>query len=267
MKNFILNIDPIAISIGPIDIYWYGIAYMLGMLLGLYYSIKIVNSQKIECGLNISKKDIDEIFLWIILGIIAGARIGYVLFYNFDFYLDNPATMFALWKGGMSFHGGALGVIIAIAFYSWIKNKSFLEIGDVICPVVPIGLFFVRIANFVNGELWGKATNVPWGIVFPKAGENPRHPSQLYEAGLEGLFLFLVLAIIVRYRGLKKRGLVSGSFLFIYSSSRIVVEFFREPDQHIGYIFPSMTMGIILSIPFLIMGLLLIIKSFKNEYS
>ena len=267
MKNLILNIDPIAISIGPVNIYWYGIAYMIGMLFGLYYAIKIVDSQKTICELGISKENIDEIFLWIILGIIAGARIGYVLFYNFDFYLDNPATMFALWKGGMSFHGGALGVIIAIAFYSWIKNKSFLEIGDVICPVVPIGLFFGRIANFVNGELWGKVTNVPWGIVFPKAGESPRHPSQLYEAGLEGLFLFLVLAMIVRYRGLKKRGLVSGSFLFIYSSSRILVEFFREPDQHIGYIFPSMTMGIILSIPFLIMGLLLIIKSFKNEYS
>jgi phosphatidylglycerol:prolipoprotein diacylglycerol transferase len=167
----------------------------------------------------------------------------------------------------MSFHGGALGVIIAIAFYSWIKNKSFLEIGDVICPVVPIGLFFGRIANFINGELWGKVTDNPWGVVFPKADESPRHPTQLYEAGLEGLFLFLVLAVIIRYRGLRKRGLVSGSFLFIYSTSRILVEFFREPDQHIGYIFPSITMGIILSIPFLIIGLLLIIKSFKNEYS
>ena len=167
----------------------------------------------------------------------------------------------------MSFHGGAAGVIIAIALYSWKKNKPFLELGDVICSVVPIGLFFGRIANFINGELWGKVTTAPWGIIFPKADQNPRHPSQLYEAGLEGLFLFIFLAILILNRGLKRRGLVSGSFLFIYSLSRIIVEFFREPDQHIGYIFPHLTMGIILSIPFFLAGLILVINSFKNDYS
>ena len=267
MKNFILNINPIAISVGPINIYWYGVAYMVGMILGLYYALRIVNSQKVRCNLEIEKENIDEIFLWIILGIILGARVGYILFYNLAFYLNNPTLIFSLWEGGMSFHGGAAGVIIAIAFYSWRHNKPFLEISDIICSVVPIGLFFGRIANFINGELWGKVTNVPWGIVFPNAGEYPRHPSQLYEAGLEGLLLFIVLALIILNKGLRKKGLVSGSFLFIYSSSRIFIEFFREPDQHIGYILPNLTMGIILSIPFLVIGLFLILNSLKNDYS
>jgi len=267
MKNFILNINPIAISIGPINIYWYGIAYMVGMVLGLYYALKIVSSQKVRCNLDVEKEDIDEIFLWIVLGIILGSRVGYILFYNFAFYLSNPTSIFTLWEGGMSFHGGAAGVIIAIALYSWKNNKPFLGISDIICSVVPIGLFFGRIANFINGELWGKVTSVPWGIVFPNAGEYPRHPSQLYEAGLEGLFLFIVLALIILNKGLRKKGLVSGSFLFVYSSSRIFIEFFREPDQHIGYILPNLTMGIILSIPFLVIGLFLMLNSLKNDYS
>ena len=267
MENFILNINPIAISIGPLNIYWYGIAYMVGMVLGLYYALRIVSSQKVRCNLDVEKEDIDEIFLWIVLGIILGSRVGYILFYNFAFYLSNPTSIFTLWEGGMSFHGGAAGVIIAIALYSWKNNKPFLEISDIICSVVPIGLFFGRIANFINGELWGKVTNVPWGVVFPNAGEYPRHPSQLYEAGLEGLFLFIVLALIILNKGLRKKGLVSGSFLFIYSSSRIFIEFFREPDQHIGYILPNLTMGIILSIPFLVIGLFLILNSLKNDYS
>ncbi|MDA8852647.1 prolipoprotein diacylglyceryl transferase [Hyphomicrobiales bacterium] len=267
MKNFILNINPIAISIGPINIYWYGIAYMAGMILGLYYALRIVSSQKVRCNLDVEKEDIEEIFLWIVLGIILGSRVGYILFYNFAFYLSNPTSIFTLWEGGMSFHGGVTGVIIAIALYSWKNSKPFLEISDIICAVVPIGLFFGRIANFINGELWGKVTSVPWGIVFPNAGEYPRHPSQLYEAGLEGLLLFIVLALIILNKGLRKKGLVSGSFLFIYSSSRIFIEFFREPDQHIGYILPNLTMGIILSIPFLVIGLFLILNSLKNDYS
>ena len=264
MKNLILNIDPIAISIGPINIYWYGIAYMMGMILGLFYAKKIVSYQKNSCDLNITKEDIDEIFLWIVFGIILGARFGYILFYNFNFYLSNPISIFTLWEGGMSFHGGASGVIIAIAAYSWKKNKPFLELGDVICAVVPIGLFFGRIANFINGELWGKVTSAPWGIIFPKADQNPRHPSQLYEAGLEGILLFIILAILISNKGLQKKGLISGSFLFIYSFSRILIEFFREPDKHIGYIFPYLTMGIILSIPFLLLGLFLIATSYKK---
>ena len=267
MENYILDINPIAFSVGPINIYWYGLAYMAGMVLGLFYALKIVETKKENCNLLITKKNIDEIFIWIVFGIIFGARFGYVIFYNFDFYLNNPLLILSLWEGGMSFHGGALGVIIAIISYSKYHKIPVLETGDVVCAVVPIGLFFGRIANFINGELWGKETNLSWGVIFPNAGINPRHPSQLYEAGLEGLALFIVLCVLVFSNGLKKRGLISGTFLFFYSFSRILVENFREPDFHIGYIFLNITMGMILSLPFLIAGLILIFQSLKNEYS
>ena len=267
MENYILDINPIAFSIGPINVYWYGLAYMAGMVLGLFYALKIVETKKENCNLLITKKNIDEIFIWIVFGIIFGARFGYVIFYNFDFYLNNPILILSLWEGGMSFHGGALGVIIAIISYSKYNKIPVLETGDVVCAVVPIGLFFGRIANFINGELWGKETNLSWGVIFPNAGINPRHPSQLYEAGLEGLALFIILFAIVFSNGLNKRGLISGTFLFFYSFSRILVENFREPDLHIGYIFLNITMGMILSVPFLIAGLILIFQSLKNEYS
>ena len=267
MENYILDINPIAFSVGPINVYWYGLAYMAGMVLGLFYALKIVDAKKENCNLLITKKNIDEIFIWIVFGIIFGARFGYVIFYNFDFYLNNPLLILSLWEGGMSFHGGALGVIIAIISYSKYHKIPILETGDIVCAVVPIGLFFGRITNFINGELWGKETNLSWGVIFPNAGSNPRHPSQLYEAGLEGLALFIILFALVLSNGLKKRGLISGTFLFFYSFSRILVENFREPDLHIGYIFLNITMGMILSLPFLIAGLILIFQSLKNEYS
>ena len=267
MENYILDINPIAFSVGPINVYWYGLAYMAGMVLGLFYALKIVDAKKENCNLLITKKNIDEIFIWIVFGIIFGARFGYVIFYNFDFYLNNPLLILSLWEGGMSFHGGALGVIIAIISYSKYHKIPILETGDIVCAVVPIGLFFGRITNFINGELWGKETNLSWGVIFPNAGSNPRHPSQLYEACLEGLALFIILFALVFSNGLKKRGLISGTFLFFYSFSRILVENFREPDLHIGYIFLNITMGMILSLPFLIAGLILIFQSLKNEYS
>ena len=267
MENYILDINPIAFSVGPINVYWYGLAYVAGMVLGLFYALKIVDAKKENCNLLITKKNIDEIFIWIVFGIIFGARFGYVIFYNFDFYLNNPLLILSLWEGGMSFHGGALGVIIAIISYSKYHKIPILETGDIVCAVVPIGLFFGRITNFINGELWGKETNLSWGVIFPNAGSNPRHPSQLYEAGLEGLALFIILFALVLSNGLKKRGLISGTFLFFYSFSRILVENFREPDLHIGYIFLNITMGMILSVPFLIAGLILIFQSLKNEYS
>ena len=267
MENYILDINPIAFSVGPINVYWYGLAYVAGMVLGLFYALKIVDAKKENCNLLITKKNIDEIFIWIVFGIIFGARFGYVIFYNFDFYLNNPLLILSLWEGGMSFHGGALGVIIAIISYSKYHKIPILETGDIVCAVVPIGLFFGRITNFINGELWGKETNLSWGVIFPNAGSNPRHPSQLYEAGLEGLALFIILFALVLSNGLKKRGLISGTFLFFYSFSRILVENFREPDLHIGYIFLNITMGMVLSLPFLIAGLILIFQSLKNEYS
>lgn len=267
MENYILDINPIAFSIGPINVYWYGLAYMAGMVLGLFYALKIIEKKKEACKLLITKRNIDEIFIWIVFGIIFGARLGYVIFYNFDFYINNPLLILSLWEGGMSFHGGAIGVIVAIISYSKYYRIPVLETGDVICAVVPIGLFFGRIANFINGELWGKETNFSWGVIFPNAGINPRHPSQLYEAGLEGLILFIILLVMVFNNGLKKKGLISGTFLFFYSFSRIIIENLREPDSHIGYIIPNITMGMILSLPFLAAGLILIFRSIKNEYS
>ena len=167
----------------------------------------------------------------------------------------------------MSFHGGAIGVIIAIVSFSKYYKIPILEMGDIICAVVPIGLFFGRLANFINGELWGKETNVYWGVIFPNAGNIPRHPTQLYEAALEGIILFIILLILLNNNGLKKRGLISGFFLFFYSTSRILIENFRVPDSHIGYIYQNITMGMIISSPFLIAGLTLILISFKNERS
>ena len=159
MENYILDINPIAFSIGPINVYWYGLAYMAGMVLGLFYALKIIEKKKEACKLLITKRNIDEIFIWIVFGIIFGARLGYVIFYNFDFYINNPLSILSFWEGGMSFHGGAIGVIVAIISYSKCYRIPVLETGDVICAVVPIGLFFGRIANFINGELWGKETN------------------------------------------------------------------------------------------------------------
>ena len=167
----------------------------------------------------------------------------------------------------MSFHGGAIGVKIAIISFSKYYKIPILEMGDIICAVVPIGLFFGRLANFINGELWGKETNVYWGVIFPNAGNIPRHPTQLYEAALEGIILFIILLILLNNNGLKKRGLISGFFLFFYSTSRIIIENFRVPDSHIGYIYQNITMGMILSSPFLIAGLTLILISFKNDRS
>ena len=212
------------------------------------------------------KDDIDEIFLWIIFGIIIGARLGYILFYNFNFYFNNPISIFSLWEGGMSFHGGAAGVIIAIALYSWKKNKPFLELGDVICSVVPIGLFFGRIANFINGELWGKVTTAPWGIIFPKADQSPRHPSQLYEAGLEGVLLGLAMYLCWRRGWLKATGRLTGLFLFGYGLARFLVELVRQPDAHIGLLAGGLSMGQILSLPMMLLGLYLLRRILRPSH-
>ena len=182
MLDTILNIDPVAFSLGPIEIRWYGLAYLAGMLLGLFYAKWIVRKFYISNTQNITTQNIDEIFFWIVLGIIFGARIGYVVFYDPSLILVNPLNVVAIWKGGMSFHGGALGVILARFFYARLNKISIFSLGDIVCSVVPIGLFFGRIANFINSELWGTITSKPWGVVFSNAGPLPRHPSQLYEA-------------------------------------------------------------------------------------
>ena len=263
MLEFLLSIDPIAFKIGPLEVRWYGLAYLAGMLLGLQYAKWIIENHKEKNKLSISISNIDEIFIWVVLGIIFGAKIGYLIFYNPSSLLQNPLIIFALWQGGMSFHGGAIGVILAIIIYSLAKKISLLELGDIICSVVPIGLFFGRIANYINSELWGKVTTVSWGVVFPNAGNLPRHPSQLYEAILEGLVIFLILFIMIKKNLLNYKGFISGSFLFLYGLFRIFVENFREPDLHIGYIYNFVTMGMILSFPFMIAGMCLMFYAIK----
>ena len=247
--------DPVAVEIGPLAIRWYALAYVTGILAGWRYMI--VLARRSPSG--IAARDIDDFVLWATLGIVLGGRLGYVLFYRPGDYLQDPLSAFALWQGGMSFHGGLSGVVLATLVFAWRRRISPLALGDLVGAAAPIGLFFGRLANFVNGELWGRPTTVPWGVVFPGAGPAPRHPSQLYEAALEGLVLFAVCAALVFFmRGLEKRGLVGGVFLAGYALARFVAELFRQPDAHLGFLAGGATMGQLLSVPVLIAGLWLI---------
>ena len=251
------NIDPVAFSVFGMPIRWYALAYIAGFLLGWQYCLYLAGLKKE--GERPNKTDIDDYLPWAILGVIVGGRIGYVFFYQPELYLADPLEAFRLWHGGMSFHGGILGVIVSMIIYTYVHKISFLRLADMLACVVPIGLFFGRIANFVNGELFGRVTNVSWGVVFPRGGEMPRHPSQLYEAILEGLLLLLVLWIARRYfHALERPGVASGIFLAGYGISRVIVEFFREPDLQIGLIGGVISMGQVLSIPMILGGVVLI---------
>jgi phosphatidylglycerol:prolipoprotein diacylglycerol transferase len=192
--------------------------------------------------------------LWVTFGIIFGGRLGYVLFYNPAHFAAHPLEILQLWQGGMSFHGGFLGCVAAVMLFAWRQGIPMLTLGDITCAVGPIGLLLGRIANFVNAELWGRPTTMPWGVVFPGAGPFPRHPSQLYEAALEGLVLLIVLAVLVRGGALKRPGLVLGAFAIGYSLARIVCEFFREPDPQLGFLWGGLTMGMLLSVPLMLAG-------------
>ena len=256
------NIDPIAFSLGPLSIRWYALAYLAGFLLGWRYCLHLA-------GLDGDKRpnalDIDDFLPWAIGGVILGGRLGYILFYQFDHYMSDPLSIFRLWEGGMAFHGGALGVIAAIFLYGWRHKFNPVRLGDFVCACVPIGLFFGRIANFVNGELFGRVTEASVGIVFPRGGPLPRHPSQLYEAALEGAVLFLILFALVRIKSVREKpGIVSGLFLAGYGCFRAVVEFFREPDGHIGLIGDAVSMGQILSLPMIAVGALLVWAAFRG---
>lgn len=264
------NIDPVAITVGPImgnsfPVYWYGIAYVSAFFAGLYYLKWAFNKHPVSNKIASANTIADDIFIWIVLGIILGGRLGYTLFYNFSYFADNPMDIFKTWQGGMSYHGGMLGVFIAILLFAWKRKIYFFQISDRLAPGVCIGLFFGRIANFINGELYGRVTDVPWAMVFPTGGELARHPSQLYEAGLEGILLFAILhfAFFKRYRMYE----VSGLFMIGYGLSRIIVEFFRQPDDldHLKEgIFTFITMGQLLSIPMVLFGMLLIWGSIKH---
>jgi phosphatidylglycerol:prolipoprotein diacylglycerol transferase len=251
------NIDPVLVHIGPFAIRWYALAYIAGILLGWVYARAIIRNERLWGGpAPMTVTDFDDFIVWITLGIILGGRIGYVLFYNPSHFAANPLEIFQIWGGGMSFHGGFTGCVLAVILFARRRGVSILSLGDIVCAVGPIGLFLGRLANFINGELWGRATDVPWAMVFPGAGPVPRHPSQLYEAALEGLLLLIVLAILVyRYGALKKPGLVVGAFAVGYALARSFCELFREPDAQLGFLYGGATMGMLLSIPLFLAGL------------
>lgn len=252
-------IDPVAIQIGPLAIRWYALAYIAGILLGWRYLLYLVKRPP-----QIMARDaVDDFVVWATVGIIAGGRLGYVLFYKPGYYIHVPWEALYLWHGGMSFHGGMIGVLLAIWMFARRRGIPVLALGDLVAAVAPIGLFFGRIANFVNAELYGRPADVPWAMVFPsdRAGL-PRHPSQLYQAALEGLLLFIVLAMLVHRAELRRRpGLVAGCFLAGYAVARTIGELFREPDAHLGFIIGPITMGQILSLPMLAAGVYLIATS------
>ena len=261
-------IDPVLVSIGPFAVRWYALSYICGILAGWLYARMIIANQRLWGGpAPFTATDFDDFVLWVTLGIILGGRTGYVLFYNFDFFLARPVEILEVWKGGMSFHGGFLGCVLAVVLFGLKRKISILSLGDITCAVAPIGLFFGRLANFVNGELWGRPTDVPWAMVFPspEAGPWPRHPSQLYEAALEGLVLFCVLALLVRAGALKRPGLILGAFAIGYAIARSVCELFREPDAQLGFLWGGMTMGMLLSVPLLIAGICLVAFALRRQ--
>jgi len=247
-------IDPVAVAIGPFVIRWYALAYIAGLLIGWRYCLVLADRPPRL----IERRDIDDFLVWATLGVVLGGRIGYVLFYQPGYYLQHPIEALYLWHGGMSFHGGALGVTLAIVLFTRARRLPVLAFSDVIAEAIPIGLFFGRIANFINGELFGRETDVPWAMAFPNGGPVPRHPSQLYEAVCEGLLLFLLL-LLAEHRGARRRpGIVTGLFLVGYAVARMSGELFRQPDAQLGFLVLGTTMGQLLSIPVLIAGILLI---------
>jgi phosphatidylglycerol:prolipoprotein diacylglycerol transferase len=248
--------DPVLVTIGPFAIRWYALAYICGILLGWLYARALIRNEKLWGGpAPMTVVDYDDFILWVTLGIILGGRTGYVLFYNFSHFITNPIEIVQVWKGGMSFHGGFLGCVLAVVLFARHRGIPMLSLGDITCAVGPIGLFLGRLANFVNGELWGRPTDVPWAMVFPGGGPLARHPSQLYEAGLEGIVLFIVLALLVRAGALKRPGLIIGAFAVGYAIARTFCEFFREPDVQLGFLWGGLTMGMLLSIPLFLVGL------------
>jgi phosphatidylglycerol:prolipoprotein diacylglycerol transferase len=259
------HIDPVLVHIGPLAIRWYALAYIVGILLGWFYARAIVRSERLWGGkAPLTILDFDDFVLWVTLGIILGGRIGYVLFYNLPVFAAHPLQIFELWTGGMSFHGGFTGCVIAVILFARSRNIPVLSLGDVTCAVGPIGLFLGRIANFINGELWGRPTDVPWAMIFPNGGPIPRHPSQLYEATLEGIVLLVVLAIAMRAGALKRPGLTIGIFAVGYAIARTTCELFREPDIQLGFLWHGTTMGMLLSIPLFLAGLGFIVYAMKR---
>jgi len=257
--------DPVLVHIGPFAIRWYALAYIVGILLGWAYARALVRAESLWGGkAPLTVLDFDDFVLWVTLGIILGGRTGYVLFYNFEHFAAHPLEIVQLWKGGMSFHGGFTGCVVAVVLFARKRGLSILSLGDITCAVGPMGIFLGRIANFINGELWGRPTDVPWAMVFPGGGPLPRHPSQLYEATLEGLVLLAVLYVLMRAGALKRPGLIIGSFAVVYAIARTTSEFFREPDAQLGFLWGGATMGQLLSLPLFLAGVGFIVYALKH---
>ncbi|MBO1039803.1 prolipoprotein diacylglyceryl transferase [Brucella pituitosa] len=252
------NIDPVIFSIGPLAVHWYGLGYVVGIMFAWWYGKKLLRNHRLWANNQPPMKPeaLDDFVIWAALGVVLGGRIGYVLFYNFSYYLSNPLAIPAVWDGGMSFHGGILGTTVAMILFARSRGIKVWSMFDVIAAGVPVGLGVVRVANFINSELWGRVSDVPWAFYFPNGGPEPRHPSQLYEAFLEGFVLFFVLLLLVWVgKKLKAPGFIAGTFVLGYGLSRIIVEFFREPDAQLGYLFGGwLTMGMILSLPMVLIG-------------
>ncbi|MFB9355912.1 prolipoprotein diacylglyceryl transferase [Sneathiella chinensis] len=250
------EIDPVLLQIGPFAIRWYALAYIAGLVIGWRLMMRFAAAP----GSAVSVKDVDDFLVWATLGVVLGGRLGYVLFYKPAFYFANPSEILMVWQGGMSFHGGFLGVVVAAFLFCRKRDIPTLALADMLSLVAPVGLFFGRIANFINGELFGRTSDVPWAMVFPNGGPLPRHPSQLYEALLEGALLFAILLWVRRTSLADKPGVLTGLFLVGYAAARGFVELFRQPDAHLGFLAGGTTMGQLLSLPMIVIGLYLILR-------
>ncbi len=255
-------IDPVLVSVGPFAIRWYALAYIGGLLLGWLYARRLSRDESLWGGRpRPDDEALDDLLVYAALGVVLGGRIGYVLFYNLPHYLAHPLEALMVWQGGMSFHGGLTGCFLALVWIARSRGLPILSLADLAAVVAPVGLLLGRIANFINGELWGRASDVPWAVEFPTGGFIPRHPSQLYEAATEGLLLGLMLLVLVMRGGLRRPGFASGAFATGYGIARIFCEFFREPDPQIGFLFGGATMGMLLSVPLVLLGAWLMMRS------
>jgi|TARA_B100001093_G_scaffold519595_1_gene609362 phosphatidylglycerol:prolipoprotein diacylglycerol transferase len=256
---FIHNLNPIIFDFGILSLRWYSLAYLIGIIFGWWYGKKIILKINRKDNRNFKLNLFDDYITYVVISIIIGGRIGYVLFYNLNYFITNPLEIFFIWNGGMSFHGGLLGIIFGTIYFAKKKGFDRLVLLDVVACVSPVGIFFGRIANFINGELYGKPTILPWGVIFNKIDNQPRHPSQLYEAFLEGILIFILLSTIINERSYRK-GKCAALFLVFYSIFRVISEIFREPDSQIGYIFNYVSMGSLLSFFMLALGIMMYFK-------
>ncbi len=258
------NLDPVLFDFGLVAIRWYSLAYIFGIIIGWLLAKKIIRHILETTNLKFNQINFDDLITYLVVSIIAGGRLGYVVFYNLDYYIASPLEIIKIWEGGMSFHGALIGIVIGTYFFAVKKNVPTFFLLDIIACVSPVGIFFGRIANFINGELIGKVTNVSWSVIFPAVDMMPRHPSQLYEAILEGLVLFILLNTFI-YKTKYKIGACSYLFLITYGIFRVISEFFRQPDEQVGYIFNSFSMGMLLSLLMILTGLIIFYFSLKKN--